>query len=517
MLPCPSRKQPTGSSSVDPVNFEGRVYQRGATRCARPSDNPPLHAQIRSWLSFWIARRGCRPRERMKRMADPRPEMRTGSKISLLVDADAASPSQIRAAIKCLGCHGNPVETSVFCAPGRSENAKMRSLLSDPSITFRAVARKSAQLDEANDAAIVSALGEMAKKPESKCIAVMTIDKDFVTVIKELRAAFPRIDFVAVIPARHWPVRDAYASAGIRVVELPAEERCSKVRAILDVDGNGWVEMAEAYDTYKDRAQAEDRTQSLDSIFEEKGFLTRFNGTGASPIQLSAKLGFVNRLGPMVIFPVPLATRLLHAALQQDTCGWSEDIEKLAFVLPCTSPGRNSAGAINKYGSRLAKSIFRGGGPFMLEDSDDIVVRALRMLGYLDDALNDCLPEAMTCFLNNSVTNFKLRKLGIEVHHGDTTKEVAAKLRVPFTSNHSDGRWRRGGYSKGGLLRLLRLSHPELKPSSSENEILAAMKEFAFVHGLPQMRSFNGQAWCIKQYVNRKDPSKRSGRIEIKR
>ena len=518
MLPCPSHMQPAGRSLVDRVDLEGRVYQREATHRAKPSDTAPLHAQGLAWLWIWIAGRGCRPRgERLKRMADPHPAIRRGSRISLLVDADAASPGQIEAAIRSLGGHGGLVETSIFCAPGRAENAKMRSWLSDPSITFRPVARKSReQLHEPNDAAIVSALGDMAKEAESDCIAVMTSDKDFVTVIKELRAAFPRIDFVAVIPARRKPVRDAYESAGIRVAELPAEERCSRVRAILDVDGSGRVEMTEAYDNYKSREQSVQLSMAMDSIFQDKGLLTRFIGTGTYPMQLCAKLGYVNTVGPMVVFPLPVGIRALHAAVEQMTTGWSEDVERLAYFLPCTVQ-RNRAAVLEKYGSALAMSIFRGGGPFMLKDSDDVVLQALHKLGYLDDAVNDDLPEAMTCILNNPVTNIKLRKLGIEVHPDDGTKKVAAKLRDAFTSNHTDGRWRRGDHSKEGLLRLLRHSHPRLKQSSSENEIYAAMKEFASVHGLPQMRSFNGQAWCIKQYVNRKNPSRRGGQIEIKR
>ena len=43
---------------------------------------------------------------------------------------------------------------------------------------------------------------------------------------------------------------------------------------------------------------------------------------------------------------------------------------------------------------------FRGGGPFMLWDSKDLVAKSLRKLGYLDDSWNTDFTEALTCFWN---------------------------------------------------------------------------------------------------------------------
>lgn len=119
--------------------------------------------------------------------------------------------------------------------------------------------------------------------------------------------------------------------------------------------------------------------------------------------------------------------------------------------LPCQSDRvgslKNSSRMLKIYGSKLARNIFRGGGPFMLEDSSDLVAHFLHKLGYLDDTWNSDFTEALNCFWNASGCKMQLRKLGVQLDTHETTVRAAAKLRTELLSDSCNGQWQHGGTS----------------------------------------------------------------------
>ena len=227
-----------------------------------------------------------------------------------------------------------------------------------------------------------------------------------------------------------------YKEQGIPVLTLPSEERFTKIRAILHADGDGTVEFGEAIDSVAHRAEAEVMYNSWAEMLKFQACPAAFSSADAYPIQRIAKFWFANGLGSLPVFPVPLATAALDHAIRY----WISNSQAFAFALPVRQ-GRGTKKQLNTYGSRLARGIFRGGGPFMLEDSSDLVVHFLHKLGYLDDTWNSDFTEALSCFWNASGCKMQLRKLGVQLDTHETTARAAAKLRTAVLSDSCNGQW----------------------------------------------------------------------------
>ena len=301
------------------------------------------------------------------------------------------------------------------------------------------------------------------------------------------------------------------------------EERTgARVRAILLEDGTGSVEMADAappIDPRELHARNEESKARFDVLAHFFGMSDEQSAERVYLIQLCVKFWFTNSLGKLVVFPHGFASTAVHDLIQSaNRQNLKKRSESLAYFLPMTSVGASMTNTQRRrFGTALAREVFMGGGPFVLQDSSDMVERALRRLGYLDDALNVDLEEAMFCFLNSASNKHVLRKLAMLPTSGDTSQMVQESLGAAFLSSNSSGGWRilRQG-PKGFLLHALKqeeLLSPESIRSCSQEDLFEAMKVYARRHGLPAMRTFNGLVRRIQDHVE-VNPTKR-GLIEI--
>ena len=441
-----------------------------------------------------------------------------GKRVRLLVDADAIGADMVTQAIALLQNHAKDVSTEVFLAAGAGK--QMRKMLQrQVGVKFRAIPReKQHQLGEANDEAILLEMHTLVTKAEVDCIALMTNDRGFSSTMKQLSVS-SNTRFVVLISERKPTVIAKYEADGMPVFRLQASEVCTRVRAILEANGNGSVHLAEPYDSFANLTKMESVWKASEEFFQRTG-RGHIAGDTKFWIHDIAKLFYAKGLGPLVVFPWQLAMLALYDASSQiPQHGWSLDSDELAYFLPITSMKiRIPIAKMNKYGSRLACSIFEGGGPFILKDSDDLVVQALWRLGYLDDSFNSDLLEAMMVFVNAANNKRALRLLGVTLDSADTTSDIVVKLRSVFRSHRHCGVWQLGGTSDPAIMNILKseklLPHSMIEPSSEE--IFHAMKNFARVHKLEAMRTYNGLASRILQYKTPNDPRRR-GEIVIKR
>ena len=116
--------------------------------------------------------------------------------------------------------------------------------------------------------------------------------------------------------------------------------------------------------------------------------------------------------------------------------------QKLAFVLPFTARGHMMIRATKKYGNKVARGVFRGGGPFMLKDSPDMLPLAFKRLGYLDDGLNADVSEAMFCFINAFENKLTLRKMGMLPSPSSSSLDLQEKLHAAFPCHAQSGHCR---------------------------------------------------------------------------
>ena len=214
--------------------------------------------------------------------------------------------------------------------------------------------------------------------------------------------------------------------------------------------------------------------------------------------------------GQLVVFPPDTVSIAVYDLIKSTTrISCKKSYHGLAYFLPGVpiSSTAISKDTKRKFGSAGAQGVFLGGGPFVLEDSPDLVERAMRRMGYLDDAFNADLDEALFSFLNNSANKKTLRQLSMLPDSRESGRAVSEKLRRAFLSNRGSGHWyilRQGrnllmlsALKKEGLIS------PESGASYSTAELFESMKVYARRHGLPPMRTFNGLERRIQQEVDR--------------
>eukprot|EP00438_Fugacium_kawagutii_P000878 Skav218510 [mRNA] locus=scaffold1564:198425:199993:+ [translate_table: standard] len=446
---------------------------------------------------------------------------KASGRTELLVDGDTHSIDDIISAIKCLKAHGEQrVCTTLFAPPERRQNKKWGDFVRDHGISFRPVHRRTIKLgSEPNDKAITKTMWNISKS-RKVCIAILTQDLDFVDAIFDLDVQGTKVK-VLLMEDKMSAIK-GYERQGIEVlrVTLPEKGRLTKVRAILHQDGTGSVKFADPYkpvscDKY---LPAQDKVLR---VLQDLGYGDANEGYA---LQKCAKFWFTNRLGSLEVFPYQPSVMEVHRVLTEESTAvktWESYSGNLAFILPIFAQcGFKSRIHGQTFGNGKARAVFRAGGPFMLEDSSNLVVHALRKLGFLDDGFNADVAEAMLVFMNSSENNNTLRKMDLLPSRGDQLSDVERKLRMAFVSQAAEGKWRiknkspKSGQAALAILRKAKLLTPGNEYSTEE--LFEAMQLYAKQQQLPVLRTFNGLAWRIFVHHDR-DPTRRKSIIDFVR
>ena len=149
----------------------------------------------------------------------------------------------------------------------------------------------------------------------------------------------------------------------------------------------------------------------------------------------------------------------------------------------------------------------------MLKDSSDMVLQALRNLGYMDEDMNSDMQEAMLVFINMPDNQYKLRKqLDALPTLEDTAAEVKEKLRYAFLSHLTDGRWRtapKDTYVRDHLCKQGFLSSSK----ATSTDVFLAMAEYSVKHHLPEMKTYNGYVFRIRDSLEQNNT--KTGTVEV--
>jgi len=210
-----------------------------------------------------------------------------------------------------------------------------------------------------------------------------------------------------------------------------AAARQPKMRVILHSHGNSTVE-----------PHTMDSNPCLDHSLvskkmQELGYLSDAEDPLIPPL---AKFYHVNSLGPMTIWPphcLGEAQRLLKANSDRD---WKSNPWDLVFVFPRVLSNKTKT-ELKKYGTASCSSHVRGGGPFLLKDSAELVSIVLRRLGFIDDALNANIHEAIDVFCGQTMNKRSLQGLGLSHLHRYSLPTKNALLHGALTSPRAHGHW----------------------------------------------------------------------------
>ena len=429
------------------------------------------------------------------------------------MDGDCHSIDGIRLAIDCLKEHcGQKVCTTLFAPPERCQNKKWKQFICEDGISFQHVRRTSrSAFAEPNDKAITKMMRRLSVRATA-AIAILTRDGDFIGPILDLQAEGANI--IVLVPENHFSLISRCESQGVNVltVPLPRHAPGTMVRASLHQDGTGSVELADPYEHVLPPDAYLRVQETVEENLEALGY-----GEGGLLIQKCAKFWFENELGTLTVFPQELPVVAVNNVFSESNntmrISWKEYSGNLAHFLPITSRGRKLPPKKEKiYGYPRARAIFKGGGPFMLEDSSDLVVKALRRLGFLDDDFNTDVPEAMFMFINLSENRNPLRKGGLLPLPGESHVDVDRKLRSAFLSHDTPDVWQvMREEAMSPVLSILRRARvlSDIDCAYSNEELFQAMNLYAKQEQLPAMRNFNGLAWRIRRH-NDTNPTQRN-------
>ena len=427
--------------------------------------------------------------------------MRLGAKAlaQLLVDGDQGSIELIEQAIEHLQGQGRSVVATVFAEPRRVENKQWHAFLRERRIKFCPVPRRGGK--EATDLAIESRLVRLSQSPDDLCVALLTSDTDFVDIVEEVAASK---DMIVFLPQSRGNAARKYRATSATVVPIGRSEEGPKVRAILHPDGSGSVEMAEPW-----QSPIEEEAEHLTQFLQDLGY----HGERGLLVQGIAKFWVSHRLGPLTVYPAGLGCESLHKLLQAagsqvSQASWTRYSGDIAFFLPTTKAPAKTRIKVKEYGTMHARAVFKGGGPFTIKASRDMVAQALRRLGYLDGHLSCDLAEALLAFVNLPENKQALRKRCDALPTPtDTVSDVVQKLHRAFLAHDTGGRWRvapsdtqvRKTLCKHGFL---------MDEAAPQSQVLEAMQQFARGRGLKEMRSYIGYVFRIQQHMYCSDPTK---------
>ncbi|CAE6969029.1 KIN10 [Symbiodinium sp. CCMP2592] len=397
---------------------------------ARPADQIFGSAYKVGWTL--LATVGCWP---VKQVHHRRASRVTPSSVShrarrdreteFLVDGDTQKVAGCIYAINELRKGGRTVFTTVYVSRRGRDSWSM--FKQNPHTCLCSVEGSGAGEDV--DGVIVERLSHLAQVADGACLALLAADIDYVDLVRNIVSA--KREIVVFVPRNAVSSVLAYQETGARVIPLGRIQEGPKVRAFLEPDGSGRVETAEPWQAARREDQAADE---LTSFLQEWGY----RGERGYLIPSVAKFWFAHDLGRLTVFPAQAGCAAAHQQIKDASPGtsWIEYRNDLAFFLPIGGERNESHEVNGPYGGELPRRVYIGAGPFIVKDSENMVLEVLRRLGYLDDEVNNDFSRAVRRFVSQPENKYWLRKnCRAMPDDTDTKEQVMAKLRRAFLSH----------------------------------------------------------------------------------
>lgn len=402
----------------------------------------------------------------------------------VLIDGDTVGPSQWSPLLTALSAKGHVTDKYLFsAAPSAQWQERMASL----GINSVEVLRRMGGKRDPNDMAIAMAATRLASGGNKWSFALAVQDADFLLLADQLRHWGH--DVTLVVPQGYrLGLCQAFEMAKMQVVTydfVPEDGNVGRAlyKAVLNPDGKATFEANICVDLkVHDCGALRDTFQKLNYLLCSEDPL----------LPAIARFFYANQLCPRTVWPQPLAiSEAINVIAHHDSQDWRSNPGNLAFVLPLGTQSQTTASIRREYGSSLCRSLCIGGGPFVISDSEDLALRVLRKMGYLDNDLNADVGEAVDVFCQTGSNKRSLEVLGSAIPSSFHVEAKLLLLRSSFLSHKSIGAWKVAPSDKSVRQRLAaqgRISTANV----TKAEVLQAMQLITKQEDRPFRKTYNG-------------------------
>ena len=431
--------------------------------------------------------------------------------VELMVDGDVAPISHIQEAIANLRCEHPRIRTMVFAAPRRMENAKWRQFVaSEPDMHFKAVSREGVR-GQPTDEAMLSQVESVRQNRRTGYIAVLSSDSNLVKEIIRL-AMECSMRVIVFGPSFAAYAEEQFIAMGAQVRHLHQRNIPFKVRGVLRTDGTGEYELVDS--PLLSAGENLQRTKYLLGFLKSLGWLSESDTDLEVRLpQTLVKFWFhhfrtdpVSSHGSMTVFPIEQLIWTMHDIVRTGGSSWQQRQSEYAYCTPLVRVSRLSKENEAKYGGIRQKRLFLGGGPIILDDSDQVPEKMLTILGYLDHYNTD-VREAAFVFVNVSDNKYNLRQLGMLSGSSFQMSQLRSAFLADLTCQ-----WHRAPVDT--FVRKLLVEKGCMRSEQADKrKVWKAMRAYARRTRLPgpELQTYNGLVWRIHRGLFAdKDPSTRS-------
>lgn len=423
--------------------------------------------------------------------------------IGLIIDGDRFGPSSWPLALASLSTVGTIAHAYVVAAPAYGQKDAWKDAMASHNIQFIPVPRRVGGTKDPNDIAIAFEASRLVIQNNLKIIALLVSDADFVYLAERLQSSGCRT--IALLrEGSKAGLASAFEERGAQVMWFAAENRTEhqpKMKAVLHKDGESSFEHISGTEN-----------MSFDSDVKQIGnVLTTLNYLDSIDdplVPAIAKFYHANAIGSLIVWPDRCPRNEVRSVIgEQNPRTWRSNPKDIAFVFP-RGQGKATKADMLKYGSTACKEVISGGGPFIMRDSDMLVLNVFRRLGYLDDALNDDVAEAVELFCENSMNQYNLRSIGVQISSIPGLNAQLALLRGVLLSPKLHGTWHLA--PRDASVRQYFLSCKLIRRlDAPEAEVHAALQLYVRRHGICARRTYNGLVTQALAHLNKDDPSRR--------
>eukprot|EP00933_Yihiella_yeosuensis_P022168 TRINITY_DN17455_c0_g1_i1.p1 TRINITY_DN17455_c0_g1~~TRINITY_DN17455_c0_g1_i1.p1 ORF type:complete len:368 (-),score=52.71 TRINITY_DN17455_c0_g1_i1:207-1157(-) len=274
---------------------------------------------------------------------------------------------------------------------------------------------------------------------EAEAIALgIQHDRDFLYLISRLHSSGHRV--VVLLPAGSPLSRcRTYRSKGAEIVMHGSPRPQPKWKALLYPNGTGsWMKM-EASDVCRMTESQEKNISAVTETLSKLGYVQEAKVEDSyAPQAALVKFLFSNRVDAFAVYPAPLLFQEVFRTIE-NTRDLKSNPENLAFVMPYSEFSPRSKKEKEKYGSRTCGERVRAGAPFMMVDSESLVRKVFKKLGFLKTrsetrSANSSLAATITRFCTLKMNKRHLRLNGYDVLSCSNTDEMVSMLRQAFLS-----------------------------------------------------------------------------------